>query len=78
MQVCKPCHYILVKAIEPFKHHPMSMPYLCEVVERLLKLWIGIWLHTHIDTATDNSLDLDWLAEILPDGNVQTMPLRIG
>ncbi len=25
MQVCKPCHYALVEAVEPFKLHPMSM-----------------------------------------------------
>ncbi len=25
MQVCKPCHYALIEAVEPFKLHPMSM-----------------------------------------------------
>ncbi len=45
MQVCKPCHYALVEAVEPFKLHPMSMP--C-IYERLfLRLWMGIWLHIH-------------------------------
>jgi hypothetical protein len=47
MQVCKPCHYALVEAVEPFKLHPMSMPYIYEVVEHLLRLWMSIWLHIH-------------------------------
>ncbi len=48
MQVCtKPWHYALVEAVEPFKLHPMSMPYTYEVFEHLLRLWMGIWLHTH-------------------------------
>ncbi len=32
MQVCKPCHYALVEAVEPFKLHPMSMAYIYEVL----------------------------------------------
>jgi hypothetical protein len=47
MQVCKPCHYALVETVEPFKLHPMSMSYIYEVFEHLLRLWMGIWLHTH-------------------------------
>jgi hypothetical protein len=39
MQVCKPCHY---KAVEPFQLHPMSMSYIYEVSEHLLRLWMGI------------------------------------
>ncbi len=33
MQLCKPCHYALIEAVEPFKLHPMSMAYLYEVFE---------------------------------------------
>ena len=33
MQVCKPCHYALVDAVEPLKLHPMSMAYICEKFE---------------------------------------------
>jgi hypothetical protein len=58
MQVCKPCHYALVEAVEPFKLHPMSMSYIYEVFEHLLRLWMGIWLHTHTVTTTDTSPDL--------------------
>jgi hypothetical protein len=47
MQVCKPCHYALLEAVEPSKLHPMSMVYIYEVFECLLRLWMGIWLHTH-------------------------------
>ncbi len=78
MQVCKPCHYAVVEAVEPLKLHPMSMPDIYEVFERLLRLWMGIWLHTHTITTTDASPDLWELAEILPDASVQTMPLRFG
>ncbi len=52
MQVCKPCHYALIEAVEPFKLHPMSMTYLYEVFEHLLRLWMGIWLHIYINTTT--------------------------
>ncbi len=58
MQVCKPCHYALIEAVEPFKLHPMSMRYLDEVFEHLLGLWMGIWLHIPIITTTDASPDL--------------------
>jgi hypothetical protein len=37
MQMCKPCHYILLEAVEPFKLHPMSMAYIYEVFEHLLR-----------------------------------------
>ncbi len=33
MQVCKPCDYALVEAVEPFKLHPMSMSYIYERFE---------------------------------------------
>ncbi len=75
MQVCKPCHYALVEAVDPFKLHPMSMAYKYEVFERLLRLLMGIWLHTHTVTTTDASPDLERLVEILPDESVQTMQL---
>jgi hypothetical protein len=58
MQVCKPCHYALIEAVEPFKLHPMSMSYLYEMFERLLRLWMGIQLHTHTNTTTDASPDM--------------------
>ncbi len=73
MQVCKPRHY---KTVESLKLHPMSISYIYEVFEHLLRLWLGIWLHTHIDTTTDVSPDLGKLADILPDASVQTMPLH--
>jgi len=41
MQVCKPCHHALVEAVEPFKLHLMSMSYIYEVFEHLLRLWMG-------------------------------------
>jgi hypothetical protein len=37
----------------------MSMAYLYEVFECLLRLWMGIWLHIHIVTTTDASPDLE-------------------
>ncbi len=78
MQVYKPCHYILVEAVEPFKLHLMSMAYLYEVFEHLLRMLMGIWLHSYTVTTTGTSLDLGKLAEILPDASVQTMPLCFG
>jgi hypothetical protein len=50
MQVCKPCHYALVEAVEPFKLHPMSISYISEVFECLLRWGMGIWLHSHTIT----------------------------
>jgi hypothetical protein len=32
IQVCKPCHYTLVEAVESFKLHPMSMSYILSAV----------------------------------------------
>jgi hypothetical protein len=58
MQMCKPCHYILVETIEPFKLHPMSTSYIYEMFKHLLRLWMGIWLHTHINTTNMFSPDL--------------------
>ncbi len=66
MQVRKPSHYALTESVEPFKLHSMSMAYLCEVFEHFLRLWMGIWLHTHTVTTTDAYPDLWELAEILP------------
>ena len=76
--MCKPYHYTLVEAVEPFKLHPMSMSYIYEVFEQLLGLLMGIWLNTHTISTTDVSPDLLELAEIVPDASVQTMPLRFG
>ncbi len=50
MQVRKPCHYALVETVEPFKLHPMSIPYIYERCEQFLRLWMGIWLCTHTIT----------------------------
>jgi hypothetical protein len=58
MQVCKPCHYGLVEAVESFKLHPSSISYIHKVFEHLLRLWMGIWLHTHTVTTTAASPDL--------------------
>jgi hypothetical protein len=58
MQVCKPCHYALIESVEAFKLHPMSMAYIYEVFEYLLRLWMGIQLYIHIVTTTDTSPDL--------------------
>ncbi len=33
MQLCKPYHYTLIEAVEPFKLHPMSMSYINEVLD---------------------------------------------
>jgi hypothetical protein len=74
----KPCHYTSAEALEPFKLHPMSMSCIYEVLEHLLRLWMGIWLHTHNVITPDLSPDLRELAEILPYASVQTMPLCFG
>ncbi len=78
MQVCRPCHYALIEAVEPFKLHPISMLYVYKVFESLLRLWVGIWLPTHINTTTDTTPNLWELAEILPCASVQSMPLCFG
>ncbi len=78
MQVCKPCHYALVEAVELFRLHPTSMWYIYERLEHLLGLWMGIWLHTHTITTTDNFPDLETFAEIVPYASVQTMPICFG
>jgi hypothetical protein len=67
MQVCKPCHYTLAKAVQRFKLHSMSKSYIYEVFEYILRVWMGIWLHIHIVTTTDTSPDLEKLVEIQPD-----------
>ena len=79
MQVCKPCHFAMVEAVEPFKLHPTSMSYKYEVFDHLQLVRIDIsFLHTHSDIITDISPDLGELAESLGDASVQTMPLRNG
>ena len=78
MQVCKPCHFATVEAVEPFKLHPTSMSYLYEVFEHLQLLCIDIWLHTHSVIITDVSPDLGELAESQDDASVQTIHLRYG
>ncbi len=66
MQVCNPCHYTLVEAIEPSKLHPMPMSYVYKVFEHLLRLWIGLWLHTHTFITTDTSpIWKSWLKSYL-------------
>ncbi len=40
MQVCKPCHYALVDAVEPFKLHPMPMS-SCNLYMRCLITFSG-------------------------------------
>ncbi len=52
----------------------MTMEYIYEVFERLLRLW----LHTPTIITIAASPDLGKLAEILPDASVQIMPLRFG
>jgi hypothetical protein len=68
----------LIESIKPFKLHSMYMSYNYDVFEHLLRMWMGIWLHTHTVTTTDSSSDLGKLVEILPDASVQTMPLHFG
>jgi hypothetical protein len=53
----------------------MSMSHIYGVFDHLLRLWMGIWLHTHTVTTADASPDWGKLAEIIPDASVQTMPL---
>jgi hypothetical protein len=75
MQECKPYHFVMVEAVEPFKLHITSMSHLYEMFEHLQLLCIDIWMHTHTVTTTDVSPDLGELAEILGDARVQTIPL---
>ncbi len=78
MQVCKPCHYALIEAVEPCKLHPSSTSYIHKVFESLLRFWMGIWLHIlHILTTTASSPDLGKLAEILPDASVQMQTIQL-
>ena len=74
--MCKPYHYAMVEAVEPFKLHPTFMSYKYEVFEHLQL--IDIWLHTHSVIITDISPDLGVLAESLGDASVLTMPLHNG
>ncbi len=76
--MCKPCHYAMVEAVEPFKLHPASMSYKYEVFDHLLLLGMGIWLHTHSVIITYIYPDLGELAKSIGDASVQTMPLRNG
>jgi hypothetical protein len=78
MQVCKPYHFAMVEAVEPFTQHPTSMSYLYEVFEHLQLLGMGIWMHIHSVTTTDVSPDLGELAESLGGVGVQTIPLHSG
>ena len=76
--MCKPCHFTIVEAVEPFKLHPTFMSYLYKVFEHLQLLGMGIWLHSHSVKITDISPDMGELAESLGDASVLTMPLRNG
>ena len=73
--------YSMVEAVEPFRLHPTSMPYIHKVFEHLQLLWMVEWLHTHTITTTYIFLDLRELANILGVGgdvNEQTMLLYNG
>ena len=74
--MCKPYHYVIVEAVEPFKLHPTSMSYIYKVFEHLEQLWMFIWQHTHTVTTTEVSPDVGELAEILDDVSVGMIPLR--
>ncbi len=76
--MCKPYHYAIVEAVEPFKLHPTSMSYKYEGFDHLQLLGMGIWLHTHSVIITDISPDMEELAECLGDASVITMPLHNG
>ena len=76
--MCKPCHFAMVEAVEPFKMHPTSKSYKYEVFDHLQLLGMGIWLHTHSIKITYISPDLVELAKSLGDASVQTMPLHNG
>ncbi len=75
--LCKCANHVTTHWLR-FKLHPMSMSYIYEVFEHLCRLWMGKWLHIGIDTTIDASPHFGELAETLPYGSVQTMPLRIG
>jgi hypothetical protein len=76
--VCKPYHFAMVEAVEPFKLHITSMSHLYEVFEHLQLLYIDIWMHIHSVTTKDVSSDLGELAESLGDVGVQSIPLYNG
>ena len=68
----------MVLTVEPFKLFPIFMVYIYNVFVYLQQLWMGIWLHTHTITTTEDSADLGELAEILVgDISLQTMPLMV-
>ncbi len=56
----------------------MSMSYIYERFQHLLRFWMDIWLHIHTITTTATSPDLWELAQILPVARVKTMPLCFG
>ena len=74
--MCKPYHYVIVEAVEPFKLHPTSMSYKDEVFEHLQLLCIDIWLHTHSVIITDVSPDLGEFTEILDEVSVEMILLH--
>ena len=76
--MCKPCHFTIVEAVEPFKLHPTSMSYLFKVFEHLQLLGMGIWMYIHSVNTTDVSPGLRKLAESLGDVSVQTIPFSNG
>ena len=63
------------EAVEPFKLHLTSMPYIYKVFKHLEQLWMGIWQHTHTVPTTEVSPVLGELAEILDDVSVGMIPL---
>jgi hypothetical protein len=66
----------MVEAVEPFKLHPTSMPYIYKVFEHLKQLWMGIWQHIYAIITTEFSPDLGELAEILDDVSVEMISLH--
>ena len=65
--------YAITEAVEPFKLHPTSMPYIYSVFEHLKQLWMGIWQNTHTVTTTEVSPDLGEFTEILDDVSVEML-----
>jgi len=58
-------HYAIVEAVEPFKLHPTSMPYIYKVFEHLKQIRMSIWQHTHTVTTAEVSPDLGEFTEII-------------
>ena len=57
MQVCKPYHYAMVEAVEPFKLHPTFMAYKYEVFEHHQLLGMALKTPKHISFQFIHSVD---------------------